>query len=64
MTETAAQLCVRCGEPVTLVERAWFELENNALRLASLREMFDDRSPFKRVWHARCVDEPLHPRSS
>lgn len=62
MEETAAQSCVRCGEPVTLGERAWFELESNALKLTSLREMFDDGTAFKRVWHVRCVDAPLRPR--
>ncbi len=64
MAETAVQLCARCGEPVTLDERAWFELESTALKLASLREMLADRSPFNRGWHVRCVEEPLPPRSN
>jgi hypothetical protein len=64
MAQTATQLCVRCGEPVTLAERAWFELEDRELKLASLRELFDEGSAFKRVWHVRCVDEPLRPRAS
>jgi hypothetical protein len=64
MAETAAQLCVRCAEPVTLGEPAWFELEDKALKLASLREMFNEGSVFKRAWHVRCVDEPLRPRGS
>jgi len=64
MEATAGQACVRCGEQVALDQRAWFELENKALKLASLREMIDDRGGFKRAWHLRCVDTPLPPRGS
>ena len=64
MVEPAAQSCVRCGEPVTVAERAWFELENRVLKLATLRDMFDDGAVFKRAWHVRCVDAPLQPRGS
>jgi hypothetical protein len=61
--EEATVSCARCGEQVTTDERAWFELENGTLKLAS-GEMFDDRSQFKRVWHVRCVDAPLRPRGT
>jgi len=64
MEETGGQACVRCGEQIALDERAWFELKNKALKLASLREMFDGPSGFKRGWHVRCVDTPLRPRGS
>ena len=64
MEETGGQTCVRRGEPVALGERAWFELERKALKLASLHELFDDPSGFKRTWHVRCVDPPLRPRGS
>jgi hypothetical protein len=39
MEETAGQACTRCGKQVGMDERAWFELENKALKLASLHEM-------------------------
>jgi hypothetical protein len=64
MAETVGQMCARCGEPITLGERTWFELEDKALRLASLREMLADPSDFTRVWHVRCVDPPLRPRGT
>jgi hypothetical protein len=64
MEETLGQACARCGEPVTYDERSWFELEGKALRLASLREMLEDHSGFKRAWHLRCVDAPLRPRGT
>jgi hypothetical protein len=64
MAETAPQLCVRCREPVTPSERAWFELEDKALKLASVREMLDKGGAFTRAWHVRCVDAPLRPRGS
>jgi hypothetical protein len=64
MEAMAGQACVRCGDQLALDERAWFELENKALKVASLREMIDEPGGFTRAWHVRCVDAPLRPRGS
>ena len=64
MEAMAGQACVRCGDQLALDERAWFELENKALKVASLREMIDEPGGFTRAWHVRCVDAPLRPGGS